>query len=148
MHAIVNNGVVLACVNQAEKLDDLNIVTEGLTYCGEDISIIEVTVEIPAGHIFKNGVFDQLIDSVELAEQTLTDYMNAFANEKNYDTIINAALRAGYSGPFHDEGVKYATWMDGCWAASYEVLAQVQSGTIPIPTKSEFLGLMPPKPEF
>lgn len=65
------------------------------------------------------------------------------AKKKNYDDIKSAALRAGYLGPFHDEGVAYAAWMDACWAKCYEILAEVKAGRAE-PTIPELLAEMPP----
>jgi len=70
--------------------------------------------------------------------------MNRQAALRNYDNIKSAALRAGYPGPFHDEGVAYATWMDDCYAKAYEVLAEVEAGERPMPTPEEAVAMMPP----
>lgn len=79
---------------------------------------------------------------VEL-ESAVQSHLNNAARSRGYDDIKSAALRAGYPGPFHDEGVVYATWMDGCWAHCYQVLAAVQSGNRSIPTASELLAELP-----
>lgn len=68
------------------------------------------------------------------------------AARRLYDSIHTAALRAGYPGPFHDEGVLYATWMDSVYATCYQVQGQVARGERPIPSIAEFLELMPPCP--
>jgi len=77
---------------------------------------------------------------------SIAEYLDVGAKKKNYDNIINAALRAGYAGPFHDEGVQYATWMDACWSNGYTLLSQVESGLIQKPTVEELLGTLPPCP--
>ena len=69
---------------------------------------------------------------------------NAVAQAKNYDNRLTCALRAGYPGPFHDEGVAFATWMDGCNALAYQMLAEVQAGTRAMPaTTDQALSLLP-----
>jgi len=70
-------------------------------------------------------------------------HLNAAARSKRYDSIRAAALRAGYPGPFHDEGMAFATWMDSVYATCYEVLAKVQSGTIEEPTLEQLIGMLP-----
>lgn len=66
------------------------------------------------------------------------------AQSKHYDNRITCALRAGYPGPFHDEGAAFATWMDACNATAYTMLAEVQAGTKPMPTSTaEALALLP-----
>jgi hypothetical protein len=69
--------------------------------------------------------------------------MNRRAALKGYDNIKSAALRAGYAGPFHEEGVAFATWMDACYALAYTVLAEVQAGTRAMPTPEESVAMMP-----
>lgn len=70
-------------------------------------------------------------------------HLNAGAALRRYDSIITAALRAGYPGPFHDEGVAYATWMDATYARCYEILAQWEAGDIEEPTAAELIGMLP-----
>lgn len=73
----------------------------------------------------------------------IEDRLNSAAKAKGYDDIKSAALRAGYPGPFHEEGVKYAEWMDGTYATCYAILAAVESGSRPVPTESELLDELP-----
>lgn len=73
--------------------------------------------------------------------------LNEGASRRGYDSIHTAALRAGYPGPFHDEGVAYATWMDTVYSTCYSILAQVKAGSQPPPaTTAALLGLLPPCP--
>lgn len=74
----------------------------------------------------------------------LTDFLDREAQSKRYDNRITCAVRAGYAGPFQAEGQAFASWMDTCNALGYQVMAEVQAGTRPLPTVEEFLGLMPP----
>jgi hypothetical protein len=76
----------------------------------------------------------------------IDEVLQAGAEIRTYDNIINASLRAGYPGPFHEEGLQYATWMDTVWAIGYDCLAQVSSGQIPQPTLEEFKAMLPPCP--
>lgn len=70
-------------------------------------------------------------------------HLNAAARAKRYDSIRAAALRAGYPGPFHDEGMAFATWMDSVYAKCYEVLAEVQAGDIEEPTLEQLIDMLP-----
>lgn len=83
---------------------------------------------------------EQIIAELETAVQ---EHLNASAKARGYDDIKSAAIRAGYPGPFHDEGIAYATWMDSCWAHCYQVMAAVQSGTRAIPTAEELVAELP-----
>lgn len=77
--------------------------------------------------------------------QGMTALFDATAQHRNYDNRITCALRAGYPGPFHDEGVAFATWMDIQNAKAYAMLAQVQAGTMPMPaTVDAALALLDP----
>lgn len=64
---------------------------------------------------------------------------DAKAAEKNYDSRITCALRAGYAGPFQAEGIAFAQWMDNSYAAAYLILAAVQAGERPAPTTTSAL---------
>jgi hypothetical protein len=69
--------------------------------------------------------------------------MDGEARKKGYDNIINASLRAGYPGPFHDEGVKFASWMDACWAKCYQLMDDYKAGRISKPSVAEVVAMMP-----
>lgn len=74
---------------------------------------------------------------------TVQQMLDAKARERQYDDIKSAALRAAYPGPFHDEGVKYAVWMDACWERYIEVVAEIKAGTQALVTSEELLATMP-----
>lgn len=72
-------------------------------------------------------------------------HFDSVAQARNYDNRITCALRAGYVGPFQQEGVAFATWMDECYTTAYAMLAQVQAGTMEMPVTAEAaLALLPP----
>lgn len=81
-------------------------------------------------------------DQIVMAMSVLFDQT---AQAKHYDNRISCALRAGYPGPFHDEGAAFATWMDMQNATAYTMLAQVQAGTMAMPaTVEDALALLDP----
>ncbi len=63
----------------------------------------------------------------------LEAHYDATAQERQYDSRLTCALRAGYPGPFQPEGLAFATWMDTCNAYAYQQLAAVQAGQRPPP---------------
>lgn len=70
---------------------------------------------------------------------------DATAQSRQYDNRITCALRAGYAGPFQAEGLAFATWMDRQNAIAYQMLAQVQAGTMAMPsTPDDALSLLEP----
>lgn len=44
---------------------------------------------------------------------------------------------------FDDEGVAFRKWRSAVWAKGYEILADVQSGKMEIPTEEELIALLP-----
>lgn len=76
-------------------------------------------------------------------QRALDDHLNAAARLRRYDSIHTAALRAGYPGPFHDEGVAYAVWMDACNATGYQLLAEIEAGTRAPLSVDDFIALLP-----
>lgn len=77
-------------------------------------------------------------------EKALSDHMDKKANECGYTTIHTASLRAALANsPYYAEGIAYGTWMDACNAKGYEILAQVQAGTIALPTVEDFIAMLP-----
>lgn len=85
------------------------------------------------------------VSMVDQIVQAMTDLFDRTAQARRYDNRITCALRAGYVGPFQAEGQAFATWMDTCNAIGYQMLAQVQTGTMQMPaTVEEALALLPP----
>ena len=70
-------------------------------------------------------------------------HLDAAAKARRYDSIHTAALRAGYPGPFHDEGVAFASWMDQCNAIGYQIMAEIESGQRVAPTIDEYIAMLP-----
>ncbi|MGI4938115.1 MAG: hypothetical protein ACRYF5_15470, partial [Janthinobacterium lividum] len=72
--------------------------------------------------------------------------INKVATDLRYDSAMSCAMRAGYPGPFHEQGLAFATWMDASNAAAYAYLARITAGEVPIPTPEEAVGMMPAVP--
>ena len=70
-------------------------------------------------------------------------HLDAAAKSKRYDSIQSAALRAAFAGPFHDEGVAFANWMDQCNAIGYQIMAEIESGQRVAPTIDEYIAMLP-----
>lgn len=78
-------------------------------------------------------------------DAALTAHLDSTAQARRYDNRITCALRAGYVGPFQAEGQAFALWMDTCNATAYQLLAEVQAGTRPMPsTTQELIDALPP----
>ena len=81
---------------------------------------------------------------IALLQVAVDDLLNAAARTRRYDSIHTAALRAGYPGPFHEEGLAFAVWMDAVNAKCYAVLAEFMAGQIAEPDKQQLLAMLPP----
>ncbi|NWF45372.1 hypothetical protein F3K02_08945 [Hydrogenophaga sp. D2P1] len=75
---------------------------------------------------------------------TLDAFIDATAKMRGYDNRVTCALRAGYPGPLQAEGQAFALWMESCYAAGRQVLADVMSGARTLPTPEAFIAEMPP----
>lgn len=102
---------------------------------------------LPAGCV---QITDDEAEALLIVAPSLSDFqsahdahLNLAARARKYDSIHTASLRAAYPGPWHDEGVAFATWMDACNVAGYAVLADVEAGNRPVPTIAEYLSELP-----
>jgi hypothetical protein len=94
------------------------------------------------------GTIAQRIAAAQAAKEeeytaALEAHYDAKAQERRYDNRYTCALRAGYAGPFQQEGIAFATWMDNCNAVAYQILADVLNGLRPTPTIEELLAELP-----
>ena len=68
-------------------------------------------------------------------EADIQQRLDAFASTKNYDNILSACTYATSDIPkFAAEGQYCVNARDATWAKAYEILAEVQTGTRPMPT--------------
>lgn len=89
-------------------------------------------------------------ETVETPEQTianltrvLDNHLDNVAKERLYNDRFTCALRAGYPGPFQEEALAFAQWMDECNFTGYSIIAQCKAGTRDIPTAEELIDAMP-----
>lgn len=62
----------------------------------------------------------------------LTNYFNNKASEKGYDNRITCAMRAGYQGPYQQECIQFAQWMDTCTVQFHQILnSSLESNILP-----------------
>ena len=83
---------------------------------------------------------NQLAQFTSLAQ----GYLDNFAKLAGYDSILSACTYATSTVPkFAKEGQYCVTARDTTWSKAYEVLTQVQAGTIAVPTEAEFIAMLP-----
>ena len=85
-------------------------------------------------------ITDRILDKYQKAHDA---HLNAAAKARGYDSIHTAALRAGYPGQFHDEGVAFASWMDQCNAIGYQIMAEIATGVRAPISVDEYIALLP-----
>lgn len=76
-------------------------------------------------------------------EAALDAHLDAAAQSRGYNDRFTFALRAGYAGPYQTEGIAFAQWMDDCNAQAYALLAAVEAGTAPLPSRTDFIAGLP-----
>ena len=83
-------------------------------------------------------------DDIERAlTSALNRHLDAVAGQRRYDSRFTCSLRAGFPGPFQEEGQVFAVWMDACNMAAYQLMAEVKAGRAPVPTDAELIAAMP-----
>lgn len=93
-------------------------------------SIYTGTYPIPQPKPTQDEILASLISVLEIEYDIV-------AKEKRYDSRYTCALRAGYQGPFQQQGIIFAQWMDNCNTKGYEIMSDVLLGTREIPTPEE-----------
>lgn len=84
---------------------------------------------------------EQIISSFTLEIQKRLD---VFARTRNYDGILSSCTYATSLIPkFKAEGQYAVEARDNTWAAAYELLAEVEAGTRPMPTLDEVIAALP-----
>lgn len=76
-------------------------------------------------------------------EAALDEHLDSVARQYRYDNRFTFALRAGYPGPYHDEAVAFAGWMDSCNVQAFAMLGQVIGGEASMPSIEDFIGGLP-----
>lgn len=71
-------------------------------------------------------------------------HLDATAQTRGYDGILSlASYAASTHPPFAAEGRAGADWRDAVWGYCYQVLADVEAGTRPIPSIAELIAELP-----
>lgn len=72
-------------------------------------------------------------------------HMDAAAQAAGYDDIKSAATYADEPAvpKFQQEGQAFRAWRSLCWAACYEVMADVEAGERAVPTAGELIAALP-----
>ncbi len=152
-HQLINDGVVLAdlpklAVNALVRVWSVPTEYQASGY------FVSTDNTIPAcdhGEPVFIGELEADADAVIAAEQqrliaTITaevqQRLDGFAQTRNYDGILSACTYATSTVPqFATEGQYCVNARDSTWAALYAVMADVQAGTIPMPSGIDDISL-------
>lgn len=81
---------------------------------------------------------------IAAVQQAVQQRLDDFARTRNYDSILSAATYATSAvAKFAAEGQYAVQARDASWAACYQVMADVQSGTRPMPSVEQVLAELP-----
>jgi hypothetical protein len=70
--------------------------------------------------------------------------LDAEAQKLGYDNCNSVCTYVDTGvAKFDAEGVAFRKWRSAVWALGYELLAEVQAGTRPVPTEEELIDLLP-----
>ena len=71
-------------------------------------------------------------------------HLDATARQRGYDGILSCASYAtSGNARFAAEGQACVMWRDAVWSACYAIMAEVQSGTRPVPAAPELIAELP-----
>lgn len=78
---------------------------------------------------------DELAKARERIVETTQERLDVFAKTRNYDGILSLCTYASSANPkFRQEGLYGVEARDATWAKLYEILAEVEAGTRPVPS--------------
>jgi hypothetical protein len=115
-------------------------------------SLVWVTCnsEVEPGWLYDGAAFTAPVahaatpDEIEVAlTSVLNRHLDAVAGQRRYDSRFTCALRAGFPGPFQEEGQVFAAFMDDCNMDAYQLMAKVKAGDAPVPTEAELIAALP-----
>lgn len=87
--------------------------------------------------------------TLEDFEAAVQAHLDAAAQARGWDSIYTAALRASFAGPYQDEGLAFAQWMDACWQRCHVVMSTVAAGLVAAPESTDALIVqLPAAPSF
>ena len=76
-------------------------------------------------------------------ESVIQSHIDSQAQSLGYDGIVSACSYAGYINEFQTEAVELGVWRSAVWTKAYQVQADVEAGTIPMPTVDELIAMLP-----
>ena len=82
-------------------------------------------------------------NTLQAMESAIQEYIDSQAKNRGYDSIVSACSYAGYTNEFQTEATALGVWRSAVWTKAYQVQADVEAGTIPMPTVDELIAMLP-----
>ena len=82
-------------------------------------------------------------NTLQAMESAIQEYIDSQAKNRGYDSIVSACSYAGYTNEFQTEAVSLGVWRSAVWTKAYQVQADVEAVTIPMPTVDELIAMLP-----
>lgn len=114
-----------------------------------------MTIQVMVDGVVRDATQEELAEIearwAEVAKPDVPDYVSAVqsmldlkAAERRYDNILSACTYATSTQPkFQAEGQACVAWRDAVWSKCYELMEQVDAGTLAQPTIEELLAMLP-----
>lgn len=124
-------------------LDDANRV---VTVNRWDTAVgIPCKADTPIGYIWNGTDF---VPDPEVVKQELKSavqlHLDATVQTRNYNGILSCCSYASSADPsFASEGAAALAWRDAVWRHCYDVLAEYEAGTRPLPTAEQLIAELP-----
>lgn len=132
---------------QVEPIGGEFPVSEGMTWvdCPDDCAAYQwryingvILEPLPPPPPSPDEIKATMVDAIQ-------KHLDDTARTRGYDGILSlASYSVSTHPPFSAEGRAGADWRDAVWGYGYQVLADVQAGTRPVPTVEALLLELPP----
>jgi hypothetical protein len=136
IHAIQwsgSDGVIEYATGPAEAFNDFQIVAPYIAAWESQRDVEDAPPPPPTADQIKTA----LVSAVQR-------HLDTEAKTRGYDGILSLASYASSTHPpFSAEGKAGLDWRDAVWSYCYQVLADVQAQTRPIPTEAKLIAELP-----
>jgi hypothetical protein len=100
---------------------------------------------VDAGNVPEPAPAPTVVEQTAANTAAIQAELDRQAQDRGYDTIVSACSYAvqAQGEPFQAEGAAFLAWRSLVWKHAYDVLQQVESGAVPMPTPAEAVAMMP-----
>lgn len=135
--AIIDEGIRPTCDEGTHRVEDGDVICVNGTWT--QTYIVEA---LPQEEI-DSALEQQQVLQYQHGKSVVELLLNQAAQQRDYDTIQSAVVRAAYPGPYQEEGMAYGAWMDACWQSFYALTSAAQVPGREFPSDEEIIAAMP-----